>query len=120
MKILSNEHIIILKYETIKILRKALCYKWERIILLVMIPELISQLILCEGSFKILSLFTLTPLFLACFYGVGEIRKEGIQELKKTERIYRRELSCIKKRSYSSKRANVFGQEYNHSFILSR
>ena len=82
MKILSNKNIIILKYETIKILRKALCYKWERIILLLMIPELISQLILCEGSFKILSLFALTPLFLACFYGVGEMRKEGIQELR--------------------------------------
>ena len=120
MKILSNEHIIILKYETIKILRKALCYKWETIILLAMIPELLTQLILCEGGFKILSIASLTPLFLACFYGVGEIRREGIQELKKTERRYKRELSCIKKRSYSIKRENVFGQEYNHSFIFSR
>lgn len=120
MKILSNEYILIFKYQTIKILRKALCYKWETIILVAMIPELLSQLILCEGGFKILSITSLTPLFLACFYGVKEMRREGIQELKRIETQYKKELSCIKKRSYSSKRAKVFGQEYNHSFILSR
>lgn len=120
MKILSYQNILILKYYTIKKTRKALCYKWENIILLLMIPELLSQLILCEGSFKILSIISLTPLFLACFYGVGEIRKEGIQELKKTERRYKRELSCIKKEVIQAKQKTLFDQKYNHSFIFSR
>ena len=122
MNILSNENIIILKYENIKILRKALCYKWEGIILLFLIPEIITQMILAQGGFKIASVSILSLLFFACFYGVKEIRKESLQDLRKYERKLKREVekSCIKKRSYSSKQKMIFDQKYNHSLIFTR
>lgn len=111
-----------IKYELIKKTRKGLLVKWENILFLILIPELINQLLKTQGGFKIASVLMISSLFFALWYGIRETRKDLFKEVKEIERKLKTELeySCNKKRSYSSKQKIFIDQNYNHSFQFSR
>ena len=120
MKILSNENMKILKYETIKQFRHSLQIKWENIFLPLAIPCIISQLINVQEGMKMIAIVMILLLFGAVWHGIKDTRKEILQEVKQTEKELKKELDCIKKRSYSSNRTIFIDQNYNHSILFSR
>lgn len=97
MKILSNENMKILKYETIKQFRHSLQIKWENIFLPLAIPCIISQLINAQEGMKMIAIVMILLLFGAVWYGIKDTRKEILKEVKQTEKKLKKELDCIKK-----------------------
>ena len=120
MKILSNENMKILKYETMKKFRHSLQIKWENIFLPLAIPCIINQLINAQEGMKIIAIVMILLLFSGVWYGIKDTRKEILQEVKQTEKELKKELDCIKKRSYSNNRTIFIDQNYNHSILFSR